>query len=299
MTAATSPAAASAASEATDAAWHAWLPLLVHVQSHLEDDLSLAALARHAGLPPTQLHRRFSADLGETPRRYVARLRLERAAFRLLVQEATITDIALESGFDHHETFTRAFARHFGCPPAVWRRRAGGPVTPARADGPPSGFDLSATRLVRLRAQHLAFVRHVGPYESVPQSLFDELEAWADARRLEGPRIWMGIGHDAPGATAADRLRFDAALVVPGPFEHEGRIAHQVLPAADCAMTTHVGPFATLPAAYARILPQALALPGCRLVGLPAVEIYHAARVQTARRLNQTDIALPVQRLAA
>ena len=64
---------------------------------------------------------------------------------------------------------------------------------------------LRAQAQQRLRA-HLAFVRHVGPCEAVPDTLFDSLEDWATDQGLVGPRIWMGIGHeteyDPPGAPA-------------------------------------------------------------------------------------------------
>jgi AraC family transcriptional regulator len=287
--------------------WEAWLPLLVHIQSRLDEDLSLAALARHGGLTPAQLQRRFSASLGESPKRYVTRLRLERAAFRLRVHDRSVLAIALESGFASHETFTRAFRRRFGCTPQAWRERrsrasADGPAAP-RSAAPAAqghGFELSATRVTRLREQHLAFVRHVGPYEAVPGSIFEALAQWADARALPHPRIWMGIGHDAPDTTPAQKLRFDAALVVPAPVAPCGRVAHQVLPATEVALTTHVGPFDTLPEAYARIFPRALALPGYRLLGVPAIEIYRSAqgqpRVDVQHPLNETDICLPVER---
>ncbi len=156
-------------------------------------------------------------------------------------------------------------------------------------------FEISATKVIPLRPAHLAFRRHVGPYESVPESLFDELEEWATRRALPGPPVWMGIGHDAPGTTPPEQLRFDAALVVPGPFAPEGRIAYQLLPGGPFAVTTHAGPYDTLPAAYAAIFPRLLALPGHRLVGLPAVEIYHTTRVNVRYRLNHTDLCLPVE----
>jgi len=35
-------------------------------------------------------------------------------------------------------------------------------------------------------------------------------------------------------------------------------------------------------------------LPGYKLVGLPAVEIYHTTRVNARYRLNHTDLCLPV-----
>jgi AraC family transcriptional regulator len=225
-----------------------------------------------------------------------------------------VLEIALDCGYRHHETFTRAFKRRFGQVPSAYRQwmqtqrvKAG---VPARGQGDARcnrdgstvsadpGFDLSPTKVVRLQAMHLAFVRHLGPYEAVPGSLFDELQTWASRRRLPGPRLWLGIGHDAPIATPPDKLRFDAALVVNGPFEAHGRMAYQLLPAGEFAVTTHVGPFDTLPAAYAAIFPRAMALPGYRLVGLPAVEIYRADPVYTHHRLNQTEICLPLTRRA-
>jgi hypothetical protein len=71
----------------------------------------------------------------------------------------------------------------------------------------------------------------------------------------------------------------------------------QAFEGGEHALTTHIGPFDTLPAADGQIFPRALALPGVRLMGVPAVEIYHAAQVDTRHRLNQTDLCLPVQRV--
>lgn len=285
--------------------WPELLPLLVHIQSQLDADLSLAALARRLGVSPFRLHRLFKATLGETPQAYTTRLRLERAAFELLTQDSTLLSIALDSGYQNHETFTRAFKRHFGRTPSSYRQWMLGQR--AQSHAPARGgesnrdteFAISPTKVVRLRAMHLAFVRHVGPYDAVPASLFEDLHDWAERHRLVGPRLWLGIGHDAPVTTPVDKLRFDAALVVPDPFTPEGHIGCQQLPAGDYAVTTHVGPFATLPAAYAELFPRVMALPGYRLIGLPAVEIYQAALVDTRHRLNQTQICLPVARRGA
>lgn len=280
--------------------WDSLLPLLVHIQANLEGDVSLAALSRKAGLSPFHLQRRFKAAIGETPKVYTSRLRLERAAFRLLVHDSTVLDIALECGFQTPETFLRAFRRQFGRTPSEYRERAREELAAwqetgtdaCAADAP--AFEISATKVIPMRPVHLAFRRHRGPYESVPESLFDDLEAWAARRGIPGPPVWMGIGHDAPGTTPAERLRFDAALVVPGPFAPDGNIGHQVLPGGPFAVTTHVGPYETLPAAYGAIFPRLLALPGYQLVGLPAVEIYHTTRVNVRYRLNHTDVCLPV-----
>ena len=145
---------------------------------------------------------------------------------------------------------------------------------------------------------NLAFIRHVGPYETVPDTLFDELRDWALDRSLSDPPVWMGIGHDAPGATRPEHLRFDAALVVLEPFESDGRICHQRFEGGEFAATTHSGPLDTLPLAYASIFPRALTLSGYRLIGLPAVEIYRGSTTSHGLRPDQTDIYLPVSREA-
>lgn len=274
--------------------------LLVHIQANLEGDLRVPAMARVAGIGPSQFHNVFRAAVGESPAHYVRRLRLDRAAFRLLIHESSVSAIAMDSGFDRLETFCRAFRRRFGRPPGEYRGwvRTQTRGAPRAASGfEPADFALSATRVVTLRACHLAFVRHLGPYESVPESLFDDLDRWANRRGLTGPRIWMGLGHDAPVATPPSRRRFDAALVVPDAFRPTGRIGYQRFPGGDHAVTTHVGPFSALPGAYQSIFPRVRALRGYRLVGLPAVEIYRDAIGRPEPRSAQTDIFLPVVRL--
>jgi hypothetical protein len=67
-----------------------------------------------------------------------------------------------------------------------------------------------------------------------------------------------------------------------------------VFEGGEFAVTTHAGPFVTLPAAYAAIFPRVTHLPKHQLIGLPAVEIYQTARVNARLQLNVTDICLPV-----
>jgi AraC family transcriptional regulator len=61
---------------------------------------------------------------GETPKQYTLRLRVERAAARLLTHNEPVLDVASRVGFASHEVFTRAFRRHFECTPVEYRSRA-------------------------------------------------------------------------------------------------------------------------------------------------------------------------------
>lgn len=52
------------------------LPVLVGIQTSLDTDLGLAALASRTGMSESTLHRRILGATGETPRRHIERLRL-------------------------------------------------------------------------------------------------------------------------------------------------------------------------------------------------------------------------------
>ena len=122
------------------------LPILGFTAAHLDEDVSLAALAEKARLSTFHLHRIFRATAGETPKQYTLRLRLGRAAAMLLTGDESMLEIALSCGFQSHEAFCRAFRKRFGMTPSAYRER---------------GF---ATNVDRTQARkHAEIVRTVGP----------------------------------------------------------------------------------------------------------------------------------------
>jgi AraC-like DNA-binding protein/effector-binding domain-containing protein len=98
-------------------------PLLAYAAARLDEDVSLAALARQSGLSAFHLQRLFSVAVGETPKQLTLRLRLGRAAVLLLTSDDSILDVALSCGFQSHEVFIRAFRRRFGMTPSAYRER--------------------------------------------------------------------------------------------------------------------------------------------------------------------------------
>jgi AraC family transcriptional regulator len=278
------------------------LPVLVHIQANLDQDLSLEALATRAQLSSFHFHRLFRSAVGETLKQYTQRLRLERAANRLVIHDATILDVALESGFQNHETFSRQFKRRFQVTPKSYREWARGKMRANHLSAPAldelyNDFELSQTTVAHLVQLHVAFIRHVGPYEAVTDNLWQQLADWAKAKRLPSNLVFLGIAHDAPGVTPAERLRFDACIVVPEEFSSEGPVGHQVVHAADFAVTTHVGHFRTLPKAYETIVHRAMRLKGYRVGGLPCIEVYRTTRVDANHEMNHTEIYIPVNRI--
>lgn len=272
------------------------LPVLVHIQANLDGELSTPALAALAGQSPAHFHRVFHAVTGETIKQYTLRLRLERAAYRLRVEESAVVDVAVDCGFRSHETFTRAFRRRFGMPPSAYRASGSTGGADDRRPGAEEqldAFQLSTTTPRVLRATPAIFIRHVGPYQEVDGHAWAALRRWAEARRIPADGQLIGLGHDAPDLTAPRQLRFDACLTVPGPVRPAGRVGYQLIAGGSYAVTTFVGPFRYLSEAYHRIYQRAAGLPGYRAVGLPAVEVYRRTAIGDAA-LNHTEIRLPL-----
>ncbi|HEY8792754.1 MAG TPA: AraC family transcriptional regulator, partial [Gaiellaceae bacterium] len=78
-------------------------------------------LAARAYFSRSHFDRIVSAAAGETPARFRRRVLLERAAYQLVASDASVLQIALETGYSSNEAFTRAFRRAYGVGPAAWR----------------------------------------------------------------------------------------------------------------------------------------------------------------------------------
>ncbi len=88
-------------------------------------DHGVAALAARVGLSERHFTRLFRDQVGESPARYVERVRVD-AARQLLGSERTgLDEIARRCGFGTSETLRRAFHRRLGLAPDTYRRQFG------------------------------------------------------------------------------------------------------------------------------------------------------------------------------
>jgi transcriptional regulator GlxA family with amidase domain len=108
--------------------------LLGYLHAHLNEPLKMAALAQIARVSPRQVDRLFVRMFGESLRACLRRLRLERAARQLRSTRRRVLAVALDAGFDSHESFTRSFSRYFGHNPSAYRRLAVANLQPRNRD---------------------------------------------------------------------------------------------------------------------------------------------------------------------
>jgi AraC-like DNA-binding protein len=94
---------------------------LDYIQAHLDSGILLEDLAGAVGLSPFHFAKLFKLSTGSTPHQYVLQRRLERAMELLRSSEATLSEIALESGFADQSHFANVFRRFMGVTPSRYR----------------------------------------------------------------------------------------------------------------------------------------------------------------------------------
>jgi AraC family transcriptional regulator len=97
--------------------------VLEFIETNLSEDLSLGKLSAEANYSQFHFQRVFSEYVGETPKQYIIRLRLERIAHYLkMFPNLSVSELADYSGFASLSTFSRAFKNYFGISAVEYRQ---------------------------------------------------------------------------------------------------------------------------------------------------------------------------------
>ncbi|MFV0468218.1 MAG: helix-turn-helix transcriptional regulator [Dysgonomonas sp.] len=94
-----------------------------YINNHLYDSLSVKVVSEAAGISGFHFHRIFKALIGENIGEYITRLRLEDIAQQLRMKRTSLSDIAFTTGYASKHTLSKAFKRHFGISPSVYRNQ--------------------------------------------------------------------------------------------------------------------------------------------------------------------------------
>ena len=285
------------------------LRVLLYIQEHLDEPIAMEELAEIACFSPFHFHRIFKGLVGEPVKEHIRRLRLERAVHRLQVTDRSILEIALDAGYETHESFTRAFRKMFGDNPSVFRRnhRAARLAAPSgvhfRPDGALRTFNpltrggsIMKVRIEEVSPRRVAFARHIGPYEKC-EPAWQKLCAWAGPRGLLGPKsTFIGICYDDPEVTPPEKIRYDACVTVGDDVEVEGEIGDQTIEGGEYAIFTHRGPLEKLLQTYQEIFGEWAPASGRVIKAGPSFEVYLNDPHTTPPEEIEVDIYVPLEK---
>ncbi|MFD2332243.1 helix-turn-helix domain-containing protein [Cohnella sp. GCM10020058] len=95
---------------------------LTYMETNFARKLSLKELAHVAGMSEGHFSRMFKAYMRKTPVEYLNRYRIRYAAGRIAGSDLTISEVALEAGFDNFSYFIKLFRGVYGCTPRAYRK---------------------------------------------------------------------------------------------------------------------------------------------------------------------------------
>ncbi len=93
------------------------------LETHFPKPLSIANMAEWVHMSPRTLQRRFQSATGESPIRYLQKLRLSKAQERLESSLQPLEEIIAEIGYEDISSFRKLFQQHFGLSPSKYRHR--------------------------------------------------------------------------------------------------------------------------------------------------------------------------------
>ncbi len=146
--------------------------VIEYIGQHLDDKLTLSQLSGIACFSKYHFHRLFTAYTGLSLQQYIRWLRLKRAAHQLIVEnDKSIIDIAINAGFESHESFTRAFKQSCGITSSEFRSQ--------------SSWHLWEKQPYCLPTGRYAVAVHKGSRENIGETVYSLYRGWLPSSNEE------------------------------------------------------------------------------------------------------------------
>jgi len=272
--------------------------VLMYINNHLDEKLSVKKLASVSHLSEFHFHRIMRAYLNESLYSFVQRIRLDKAAFMLENNKEQIQDIAMNVGYESAASLTKAFKKRFGVSPMEFRNH------PSIAEMMHNLLNFNQKEVMmnikpkikKINAKKVIFYLSIGPYEGEGTAkAWEKVCDFASKKKLWGFGTEMiGISYDDPEITESEKLRYEACITVSKEVKAEGEIGFKMIDGGNYAIFRHRGAYENLSNTYNYIYKQWLPESGHELRDLPCFEAYLNDPAKTKPENLKTDIYIPL-----
>ena len=265
--------------------------VILHIEQHYKETLTLEELARVAGFSKYHFHRIFLAITGESLSGYVRRVRLSNATLKLKINDR-ITAVALDSGYETNASFSKAFKKHFGITPRAF----------AEKEKIKKGTIMITPQIVTLAPIDVLYVRREGAYMKSAAEAWPVLIDFAYEQKMKHGKNLMGdeamafgIGHDNPDITDENHIRFDACISRDDPtVQPLGEVQAKTIEGGAYAVFLHEGAYENLGTTYDAIGDWIIES-GTEVRDVPKFEKYLNRDPKRTKPENlRTEIYLPI-----
>ena len=225
--------------------------VLDYIDRHLDGDLDLETVSRVAAFSKFHFHRQFTATFELSVHRYVQLARMKRASHRLASGDAqSVTNIAMDAGYDAPDAFARAFRQRFGQSPSSFRKSpdwapwlvAFGPLDNARSKLMQIVFSHDDVTIRDVPDTPVAIMEHRGDRATLGETI-QRFRDWGKAAALspETSPSFMVFRSERHPANPAD-YSMDLCVATDRPIDpDDGHMKAGVIPGGRCAVLRYPG----------------------------------------------------------
>jgi AraC family transcriptional regulator len=266
------------------------------IERNYSRDISLGDIANACGVSKFHLAHAFGQSTGTSVMQFLRGRRLSEAARRLAAGAGSILDLALESGYDSHEAFSRAFKMQFGVTPEAVR--ANGNLDGLTLVEPLQAKDRPTAKVGAPRLENGGRLLAVGLREtysfSAPQGIAGQWQRFMSSRFEQIPNRRPGIPIGV--ATTVDEdgdFEYLTAVEVSTLANAPADLATVDVPPCRWAVFPHDGHISTLSSTYAGIWDGWLSDHGRLADAIPSIE-RHRPTFDPRTGLGGVDVWIPI-----
>ena len=275
-----------------------------YIRDHIGEEISLDTLATIACFSPYHFHRIFTAFTGETPRDYIERIRMERAANRLcIMNHHSVSEVAFDCGFSSVSVFSRTFKRFYQIPPSRFfekHRHDFHSIDQTLAQNNSISHADRFPMPVHIKhfpQMHLAYIQTMEGYAKGIPKAWDKMIRFAQINNFYGNDLMLiGLPLDNPGITPREKCCYRACIPVPKTIvRKQGEVKTFDLDGGAFAVAHFKGRRQDITDAYAFIYGNWLPKSGYIPDEKPLMEIYPLTLFDDCNaEILEYDIALPI-----
>jgi AraC family transcriptional regulator len=227
--------------------------VLEYVEQHLDDNLDLATLSQVAAFSKFHFHRQFKAFYGVSVHRYVQLARLQRASKQLAgLQGPSITEIALNAGYETPDAFARAFRQRLKQSPSDFRKspdwepwlRAFRPLNAARSRIMDNRYTPDQVSIREVSPTRVAIFEHRGDPRTIDATI-QRFIAWRKAAGLSpqtNPTFNVWYSEREPADPAEYRMDLCVGIGADHPIDPKDETVRSgEIPGGRCAVLRVTG----------------------------------------------------------
>ena len=257
--------------------------VLNEIESNLEY-IEIDDLIKLSGYSYYHFHRIFLGFTGESLKRYIRRIRLQKSAYMLQKKKGSITDIAMQSGYNTPSSYNKAFKEMFNCAPSEFVKQ----IINKR------DFKmLEPVRIETINSIEVYALRHVGDYLKCYDT-WDKLVqfAWNNSLNCKEMRSF-GIVYDDPDVVETSKLRYDACVSKTKEVELKNGVELKQIEGGKYAIFLHKGSYESLIETYTAVFGSWVQENNVELRDAPPIEEYIVADVKPEDL--RTELWVPIK----